>query len=230
MNTSFVAPACNLFLASLFQKLRKIFLLSAALGFTAFSNITYALYQYTYTGNTFTGTLLQQEIDAPEPYVSTREFTGEIFLQFTTASLLSGPIGINDIDGYTMAGEKVPNFETYPEVKGTLAYPGPFQTPGYSTTGAFNIFSVDANGLPTDWDISISGDLGITRHTYPNFSTTETSDQIYGYSEYGYEWNGALNNNLGVWTVTSVVPEPETYSLLLAGLGLIGFVYKRRRP
>lgn len=29
---------------------------------------------------------------------------------------------------------------------------------------------------------------------------------------------------------TGVVPEPETYALMLAGLGVIGFVAKRRRP
>jgi hypothetical protein len=29
--------------------------------------------------------------------------------------------------------------------------------------------------------------------------------------------------------VTGVIPEPETYAMLLAGLGLMGFVARRRR-
>jgi hypothetical protein len=202
----------------------------SSLGLAGFSCVAFSAYQYTYTGNTYTGTLSQYEFNAPEPYISTKPISGEIFLQFTSPTLLTGAIDLDDIDGFTMAGEKNPNYETYPEVKGALAYPGPFQNPTYQTSAEFNIFSVDANGLPTNWDISISGNLGYTRHTYPNFSSTASSDQIYGYSEYGYEWSAMLNNNPGQWNVTSVVPEPETYALLLAGLGIVGFVYKRRRP
>lgn len=197
------------------------------LSLALFSSFSHAVYQYTYTGNTFTGTLSQYEYNAPEPYISTKEFTGEIFLQFTSPTLLTGPIDINDIDSFTMAGERIPNYETYPEVKGSLAYPGPFQNPTYQTTAEFDIFSVDANGLPTNWDINISGFLGYTRHTYPNFSSTPFSDKIYGYSEYGYEWTAELNNNPGEWKVTSVVPEPEVYAMMLAGLGLIGFATRK---
>lgn len=214
---------------SLSKLLRRWALCLSSLTLIGFSSLSYSAYQYTYTGNTITGTLSQYEFDAPEPYISTKEITGEIFLQFTSPTLLSGPIDINDIDGYTMAGERIPNFETYPEVKGTLAYPGPFQTPGYQTFGDFNIFAVDANGLPTDWNISIGADLGITRHTYPNFSTTTFSDRFNGYSEYGYEWSAELTNNPGQWQVTSVVPEPESYAMMLAGLGLMGVVAKRRK-
>jgi len=34
----------------------------------------------------------------------------------------------------------------------------------------------------------------------------------------------------GAIGVTTAVPEPETYALLLAGLGMMGFMAKRRRP
>ncbi|MES2553545.1 MAG: FxDxF family PEP-CTERM protein, partial [Pseudomonadota bacterium] len=30
-------------------------------------------------------------------------------------------------------------------------------------------------------------------------------------------------------TLTSAVPEPETYGMMLAGLGLMGFVARRRK-
>lgn len=40
---------------------------------------------------------------------------------------------------------------------------------------------------------------------------------------------GAGNNSSGWYTPTTPVPEPETYAMLLAGLGLMGFVARRRR-
>ena len=33
-----------------------------------------------------------------------------------------------------------------------------------------------------------------------------------------------------VGAITAAVPEPETYALMLAGLGVMGFMAKRRRP
>ena len=40
---------------------------------------------------------------------------------------------------------------------------------------------------------------------------------------------GAGSGNTGPVDVTGVIPEPETYAMLLAGLGLMGFVARRRR-
>lgn len=40
---------------------------------------------------------------------------------------------------------------------------------------------------------------------------------------------GPGNNNSGWYTPTSPIPEPETYGMLLAGLGLLAFATRRRR-
>jgi probable HAF family extracellular repeat protein len=36
-------------------------------------------------------------------------------------------------------------------------------------------------------------------------------------------------NNLGQVTVTAIIPEPETYVMLLAGLSLLGFIGRNRK-
>jgi hypothetical protein len=40
--------------------------------------------------------------------------------------------------------------------------------------------------------------------------------------------NAAWNGNSLSLAVSAPVPEPETYALMLAGLGLVGFVARRR--
>lgn len=42
-------------------------------------------------------------------------------------------------------------------------------------------------------------------------------------------WNGATTTDLGTAFLMTPVPEPDTYAMLLAGLGLIGSMSYRRR-
>ena len=54
-----------------------------------------------------------------------------------------------------------------------------------------------------------------------------------GAGGYHYLVSGKANGTRGgSYSLTSVsaIPEPQTYALLLAGLGVIGFVARRRRP
>jgi hypothetical protein len=81
---------------------------------------------------------------------------------------------------------------------------------------------------------------------YLTNSTTVSSNQATKLA-FGYDLNGngtldAANNEFGKWTVDAVagtitfanptiapVPEPEAYAMVLAGLGLIGSMVRRRR-
>jgi hypothetical protein len=40
----------------------------------------------------------------------------------------------------------------------------------------------------------------------------------------------SYGGSLDAVSLTSAVPEPETYALMLAGLGAVGFIARRRRP
>lgn len=42
------------------------------------------------------------------------------------------------------------------------------------------------------------------------------------------DFSGAISENLGSAIIQQPVPEPETYALMLAGLGLIGFMARRK--
>ncbi len=211
------------------KRIRHTVLSIAGLMLIGFSSVAASAYQYTYSGNTITGTLTNYHPFEPQPYVTTEDFTGAIFVSFTSQTLLTGPLDMTGIDSFMMGGETTPSFYGNGTITGNWVYPYPFPTVAYNSYGEFNIYSVDANGLPTDWNIKMFGDAGYTRHTYSNFETTPNIDKIYGYSEYGYEWTGETVLNKGQWIVTAVVPEPETYAMLLAGLGMVGFVARRRQ-
>ena len=45
---------------------------------------------------------------------------------------------------------------------------------------------------------------------------------------YGSNFNNLFDTSLVQGTITDPVPEPETYAMLLAGLGLLGFVARRK--
>jgi hypothetical protein len=72
-------------------------------------------------------------------------------------------------------------------------------------------------------------------NSWLNFGNGEISltdfalrDDSYGYSELIFDTNGGqLQSAHLVFTIT-VVPEPETYAMLLAGLGIVGAVARRR--
>lgn len=193
-----------------------------------FSSASYALYQYTYSGSTINGTLTNYHVFEPEPYTTTEDFSGAIFIQFTSPTLLTGATDLTNIGSFMMGGETTPSYYGNGTITGNWVYPYPYQVSAYHSYGEFQIAAADANGLPTDWNIKMQGDEGYTRHTYSNFESTPSTDKIFGYSEYGYEWSGQTTNQ-GQWSVVSVVPEPETYAMLLAGLGLMAYVIRRRK-
>jgi len=105
-----------------------------------------------------------------------------------------------------------------------------YSAPGVlDTTGGNAYFSIDGgqtaiNTFNGDRNLGDLGDWAIG-------STTDSFNYAIGTNQAGPVSTGDITmmQALGYTTFTSAVPEPETYALLLAGLGLVGAAVKRRK-
>ena len=87
--------------------------------------------------------------------------------------------------------------------------------------GAYSLYSTGGDGV-----IGGGDDVGIGAWTFGGTNTVSLNAGSYYYSVLG----GAVGNaSYVIASATAPVPEPETYALLGAGLGVIGFLASRRR-
>jgi hypothetical protein len=113
--------------------------------------------------------------------------------------------------------------------------------------------STNANGIPINWSTVAQLNYNMNIN-YPSELTTYTRNQPYSQQDFAmnYSYNPndhstnyqlATDYSPGVWSVVptvrlatdkllfvpALIPEPETYAMLLAGLGLLGFTARRRK-
>lgn len=192
-----------------------------------FSTSAFAEYKYVYTGNTFISTFNQNYIEWPDYFFTDTEMVEQyISVSFVSPTLLTSPIDLSIGLPFTISvvgsGERLgyPSTESYPP-------PFPPEWIGMGFNPSFNIYAVDAQGLPTDWAIAIGTSFHNPRGNYNDIRTSTNQDSSSGEHE-GYSSHyGQLDNNPGSWTVTAV-PEPEIYGMMLAGLAVTGFMIRRR--
>ncbi|HEX2539905.1 MAG TPA: PEP-CTERM sorting domain-containing protein [Caldimonas sp.] len=97
--------------------------------------------------------------------------------------------------------------------------------------------NVAVNGTLT-FDTALTGMFVIglkasNEHSYYLFNALAPVSSLTFDSTAGVAVNGRVPQDLShanLYAITAPIPEPETYALLLAGLGLVGFMSKRRKP
>jgi hypothetical protein len=117
-----------------------------------------------------------------------------------------------------------------------------FGLPSGSDLGTYHVVaSFGGSGLNIDWaKTNLNGILGapvitgpgfdfgvISVNTQSPFVLTVYGNQVGAFQAFGGHLDASLVTPLAVAAVTSV-PEPESYAMMLAGLGMIGSITSRR--
>ena len=90
--------------------------------------------------------------------------------------------------------------------------------------GAYSLYSFGTDGVMGTGD-----DVGLGAWTFNSTPATHTVSLGAGSYYYSVLGGAAGPAAYAIASATAPVPEPETYALLGAGLGIIGFVASRRR-
>ena len=193
-----------------------------------------AAYQYEYTGNPFTTTFNSNILLPDPPYVLEVSLPQQEYISvaFTSDTLLTPGAGFDDISGFSITAVNPDNMRQ-------LVYPSPFPTdpsgnPSMGNLvydGVFTISSVDANVLPTGWNISVDYNYFAPtgRFTQTFIQTSTSQEKTLGGYEGFFDYYGESNNNPGSWRLVSIVPEPETYAMLFLGLGMVMYASRKRK-
>lgn len=117
------------------------------------------------------------------------------------------------------------------------------QTSGFKSTGKFDgsyaagtgVLAGQAKALPF-YMVTTSSNDNFAKSTMTAFGFDVDGDGVVEFDNNGAIAGGTseiglwtLQDNLLTYSVAAAVPEAETYAMMLAGLGLVGFMVRRRR-
>jgi PEP-CTERM motif len=147
------------------------------------------------------------------------------------------PNGTVDIHGTGGVFDLIPGNGSYVDLDGTTLSGGLFSNNVNLIGGTTYTLSFDLAGSHRGSAETVNVNFGSTAASYSldsadpfstrilNFTPGSDGSYSFSYLNVGGDNVGALLDNVSV----SAVPEPETYAMLLAGLGLVGFISRRRR-
>jgi len=190
---------------------------------TAFASVnamaTTWLYQY--TGNNFTTTLT--------PFTT----SDAIHFQFESTGLLGNNLNDSGFSSPILNWSLSLGPLSFSSANSVL-YSMNFSTnsigniTGYQFTTQTNV--VAPNLLPAEYPPTPYEEEVVSSNLPSGPGSIGTADLIYIPSIHQDSYYAYNSNNPGTWTISAVpVPEPETYAMMLAGLGLMGFMVRRKK-
>jgi hypothetical protein len=148
-----------------------------------------------------------------------------------------GSNGTVDIHGVGGIYDFIPGNGSYVDLDGTSLSSGLLSHDVNLIGGTTYVLSFDLAGSHRGSSETVNISFGSMASTYSfnsadpfssftlNFTPSSDGSYSFGYQNVGGDNFGALLDNVSV----SAVPEPEIYAMLLAGLGFVGFMARRRR-
>ena len=99
---------------------------------------------------------------------------------------------------------------------------------GYENT---NLLAYDiSNNLIFNSAVTLTGGAFSDPGLYSNYTITSTNGiSRFVFDAYNAPGNTSIDNMIAVTSVAAPVPEPEIYAMLGAGLGLMGWIARRRK-
>jgi hypothetical protein len=141
---------------------------------------------------------------------------------------LTGPAGNVYTAGFevrhVVAGAFEDTFTFTPEVAGFLH--GSLVTTGANTFDNINFTSASINGIAFDFSPTGINEWGFTNVA---FSSGPIILKLFGIAAPDLAPGTAIAASYAGTLNISAVPEPATYAMMLGGLGLVGFVARRRK-
>lgn len=145
------------------------------------------------------------------------------FTDLSTGSFDSNPVGVTTASGAAVTSLGAP-FYNPPQPtsffdpirgSGTLVFDGSYQYSSFASTAIPYSASPGIIGLR----------LGLADGLHYGFAEFAGTDLV----SYGFQSTAGVGIDVGAALAVTPVPEPETYALMLAGLGLVGMISRRRK-
>ena len=203
---------------------------------TGLSPPAHAVYEYRYTGPLFTMTTQFSIWEEGDPREGRSFNEQRISAWLYSDAPLSAGATLADVRRISMALS--PLLDGGPTIDYPFAPEWPIDpTAGLGSPGnplimaGVSIGAIDANGLPTTWTLFIS--RHVTNPTGRNdditLSSSNLQDGVDSFVEPFVTYSGQSSGAAGVWQLAVAVPEPQTYLLMLGGIGAIGLWLRKRR-
>jgi len=119
---------------------------------------------------------------------------------------------------------------------GAIAVDSDTNAPLLSNVSGDTVVSISPGGGPGgNWDFrfDLTGpqQARLTANETISFDATFDQAVILGSNSFALHVQGLTDAQGGsAWYVPTPIPEPETYAMMLAGLGMLGFTARRRKP